>query len=91
MSVRSVEEPYSDPGCATYRQELAVLYLPCDGHNNVPRLLCLGHFFAIQSDGALKKYLNFFFKYLYLLANNPIFPQIKLKQLVCYKHIILSA
>lgn len=42
-------------GCYTYRQELAVLNLPCDGYNYVPRLLRLSHFFAIQSDGALER------------------------------------
>lgn len=72
MSVHWVEEPYNDPGCSTYRQELAVLYLPCYGHNNVPRLLCLSHFFAIQSDGALKKKFNVL-EFLYLFTINPIF------------------
>lgn len=58
MIVHWVEEPYTGPGCSTYRQELAVLNLPCDGNNYVPRLLRLSHFFAIQSDGALKRYFK---------------------------------
>lgn len=58
MIVHWVEELYTDPDCSTYRQELAVLNLPCDGNNYVPRLLRLSHFFAIQSDGALERYFK---------------------------------